>query len=264
MATSKELTEAAASVALEGEVIPGGEALSAQPAANARDVNLPASLEAARVEIMALEKLTEIKSEDDFRVGELALVEIAKFAARVETTRVARAAPVNQEKQAIQDLYMPVINAAKGLRSRLEGNMVAFRRAEAEARQRVEREAAAAREAEAEAKRREADEALRAGNIEAAQTAHLEAFEISAPMIPSRGAITPSAGISARKRWVVEAGDVDRVALIRAAAANPEAYAAFLEPNYTALRQRAQQEADAFAVPGVTPRQLEGLAVRGG
>jgi hypothetical protein len=263
MVTSKELTEALKRTAEEVEDTLGTVVnLAPMNLDRVREVNLPASLEEARARLMNVAGMA-VATEDDFRAAEMVLRDLATLSKRAEATRKERAAPVDAEKKAIQDLYMPVIRQVDDARHNLETRMLTFRRQENAAREALEAKLRAEKEAEAEAARKASDEAFAAGDLDTAADKAIEAYQAAAPMLPSRSAITPSSGISSRKRWVVEDADVDLVALIRAASKNPKAYSAFLTPNLTALRQRAQQQGDSFDVPGVKPRREEGLTVRG-
>lgn len=168
--------------------------------------------------------------------------------------------------------FMPIIKRLEEVESVLKRKLIAFE--EAERKRRHEAEAAARRQAEeaarklreeAEARaaeqRRQAEEAAKAGDVGAAAAAAAEAentvaaAETQIEAVTSAAIAAPvaqaprSAGIGIRENWQAEVTDVH--ALIAAAAANPAAFAMYLQPNEQALRATAKATKGVMTIPGV-------------
>lgn len=214
-----------------------------------RDVNLPATLVEARDKALKDAGALVIRDEESFRLAEIAYTDLKTIERRVESTRQQVMRPILEDQRAVQELYQPSVNALATAAKELGQRIAKFREdAAAAAREAAALLARQQREA-AEAARQASQEAMRAGDVEAAQDHVLEAWQLDAPILPPR-VMGMSSGLSTAKGWKVD-DEVDLLALVKAAAANPEAFLSYVSPNLVALRARARADKERFNVPGV-------------
>lgn len=174
------------------------------------------------------------------------LRQVAGVRKRLEEARTRRKAPILDVSRRLDAVYKSVLDRvaeAEAEGKRQIGVHEQAKRAAAEAAARKAREDAAA---EQERQRQAAEDAYKAGDMDAHRDA---VFAEAMAVAPPAKKVARPAGISIGERWHAEV--TDKVALIKAAAANPELYAQYLEPLMPALNKVAVQHHGAVEVPGV-------------
>jgi hypothetical protein len=193
-------------------------------------------------------------------------------AATLTESRFAITRPMDEAKAAVMDLFRVPLDCLATAETRLKGKLGGFQRqqeqAEIQRRQQAQREADEAervrREAEADAERLAAEGApvedviAALDKVEAtasvAETASVVAVAAQyAPVSSSK-----VAGISSRSNWKAEV--VDLLALVKAAAANPDAFLPYLQANEQAIGAFARSAKSAARMPGVEFRDEKIIA----
>jgi hypothetical protein len=217
----------------------------------------------------------------DMAVAEIR--ELEEIARKVDAKRKYYIEPSKLAIDRINADMQPIVKECTAIAGTWRGRLLDFQRAE-DARRR-EAEAAARRQAEeaarkqreeAEARaaeqRRLADEAAKAGDVGAAAAAAVEAqntlaaaemeieAQTSAALAVQSAPVPRAAGVGVRENWQAEVTDIH--ALIAAAAANPTAFAMYLQPNEQALRATAKATKGAVSIPGVRIFDQGSLSVR--
>lgn len=199
-------------------------------------------------------------------------------ATELEDRRFAITRPMDEAKTRIMDEFRPALEALAEAERRAKAKIVRFQNEAAERQRAAQRQAEAEAEearrlaasAEAEAEKL-ADEGAPVEEVIAAldraQNASGTAAvaEVSAIVTASAPVMAKVSGVSTRKTWTLATGPdgepkIDIRALIAAAAANPDAYAAYLLPNVQALKAFAKSAKSAARVPGVTFEELSTIA----
>lgn len=208
-----------------------------------------------RADIIALDAIT-ITDAATFEAAGLALQKVNGEAKRLDDHRKMLVAPLLDAKRAIDAAFQESIQPREEAVAKAKRSIATYteqeRRARLEA-ERLQREAAAA---EAARLRAESEAAMAKGDLDTAVERNFEAEMVAQPIAPVQ--VARVSGISTRTTWSAEVAD--KVALIKAAAANPEAYAQYLAPDEKAIGAAVRAQKERFNVPGITVRQETGIA----
>ncbi len=170
----------------------------------------------AAVTALAIARATTVQDQDGYDMAGVVMRDFKGKAKRLEEARVHLKEPVLEMSRRVDGMFQPAIKTFEEAARIVEGNMLTYRRAEAN--KRVEEERKARETAEAEQRRRDeqarkdADAARAAGNVETAAQIEDEA-RTAPPIVPAVQAAPPptAAGVSARKIWKFEITDPAKV-----------------------------------------------------
>ena len=222
---------------------------------------VPAEAEelARNASILAEAYVIQTKDEADMAAGDLRRIATEKK--RVEEIRLSITRPMDQAKASAIAAFKPYLEKIESADKMLRGKLIAWNteqeRLAAEAAARAERE----RIAEEERLAAEAAAAAEAGDTERAEELAMQAEEAAfAPT--AMAAPTKLAGVGTTKRFTVRS--IDLIELVKAAAADPEAYLHYLEPATTEINKQVRASGARTRIPGVEIQQVAGLTVRKG
>lgn len=199
-------------------------------------------------------------------------------ATELEERRFAITRPMDEAKSRIMGEFRPALEALADAERRAKAKLLRFQNEAAERQRAAQRQAEAeaeearqrAAEAEAEAEKladagAPVEEVIAALDRAQAASGTAAVAEVSAIVTASAPATTKVSGVATRRTWKVKVdanGEpmIDLRALIAAAAANPDAFAAYLIPNVQALNAFAKSAKGAARVPGVTFEESASIA----
>lgn len=175
--------------------------------------------------------------------------------------RMSITRPLDDEKRRIMDFFQPFIDGLADAEKQLKSGIMKYEREEEERRRAAEELIRRAQAEAAEAARAEAEAKMAAGDVAGAVESIFDANVLEAPIAPSQAPKLSGIGRATTYTWELEKpGGMEK--LVRAALANPQAYARYVTVDSVAIGRDVRAQGASFNVPGIAVTAVEGLRAR--